>query len=773
MALLFLLIVWFIFSLPGTLFDAPFSPVLLDRSGHLLDARVAGDEQWRFPPQGDHLPEKYLRCLIFFEDKRFFSHWGLDPLAVIRAVKQNLGGKGRISGASTLTMQVIRLWRKAPRTWLNKIYEAILALRLEFRCTKQEILQLYALHAPMGRNIQGAWTASWLYFNRPLGELSWAESALLAVLPNAPSTLNPGRGREGLRKKRNRLLERLCRAGFMDDLTRDLAMGEDLPTGGGALGTRTAVHLLDTLVKGEENRGKGYPLFHSSIDLDLQQRAEGVIRSHQRDLARSRISDMCALIIDHEKGEVVAYLGNGAYLNGERGQAAWVDLLRRPRSTGSILKPFLYASMIQEGELTPLQLVEDIPTFIRGFSPQNFSRHYLGAVPAKEALAFSLNVPAVRMLRRHGLQRFYDRLLTMGMDTLQRPADGYGLTLILGGAEGTVWNIAGLYSRLAEAAMGRARIPPLRVLKPQTGDSAVREDWPINRAAAYLTLQALTEAARPGLESYWQSFASSRLISWKTGTSHGFRDAWAMGVTPRHTLAVWVGNADGEGRPEISGLSVAAPVLFALYQLVPAGEPFPLPAGELKTVTLCRESGFLPGPHCHETVEVMLPRHSDFRSVCPHHQKIFLDQSGRYRVDSQCETVFNMLPQERMVLPPVMAYYYERWHPEYKPLPPWRADCAADRGDAEGMNIIYPPSGGVIYVPTQLDGERGAVVFRLIHRYPERMVHWHLDEAFMGSTRHFHEFSMSPLPGIHTLTLVDESGTVVRRRFTVLDKENQ
>jgi penicillin-binding protein 1C len=771
-ALLSLLAIWFYFSLPAKLFQTPFSPVLLDSVGHLLDARVALDQQWRFPPQGETLPEKYLRSLVFFEDKRFFSHPGVDPLAVIRAFKQNLAGKNRISGASTLTMQVIRLWRKAPRTWWNKLREALWALRLELRCSKNEILGLYALHAPMGRNILGAWSASWLYFNRPLGELSWAESALLAVLPNAPSTLHPGRGREGLRQKRNRLLSRLCAAGIIDELTRDLAMGEDLPPAEGALGQRAAVHLLDTLVQMRDPGDLAYPLYQSTIDYDLQLRAEGLLRSRQRELAKSRINDVCALIIDHETSEVKAYLGNGAYLAGERGQGAWVDLLRRPRSTGSILKPFLYASMVQEGELTPQQLVEDIPTYIRGFSPQNFSRRFLGAVPAREALAYSLNVPAVRMLRRYGLQRFYDRLLEMGMDTLQRSADGYGLTLILGGAEGTVWNIAGLYSRLAQAAMGKGNARPVSALR-QSGKGEPAVTWPISRGAAYLTLSALTEPARPGLESYWQTFASSRLLSWKTGTSHGFRDAWALGLTPRYTLAVWVGNADGEGRPEISGLTAAAPILFALYQLVPPGEAFPQPTGDLRALTLCRQSGCLPGPYCHDTVETLLPRDAVFTTLCSHHQRIFVDSTGLYRVDSQCEAVSSMHAQDRLVLPPVVAYYYERWHPEYRPLPPWRADCAASQGDNEAMNLLYPPAGGMVYVPTQMDGQRGAVVFRLIHRYPERTVFWHLDEDFTGSTRHFHELSLAPSPGVHVLTLVDESGAQVRRRFTVLEKGNQ
>lgn len=762
--------IWFYFALPRLFSGVPFSPVLLDCNGQLLDARVAQDQQWRFPPGSQELPERYLQCLIHFEDRRFYWHPGIDPLAVARAVIQNVRGQDRVSGASTLSMQLIRIWRKAPRTWWNKIYEAILAVRLEFRYSKREILHLYSLHTPMGRNIVGAWSACWLYFGRPLNELSWAESALLAVLPNSPTALNPGKGRDRLKKKRDGLLNRLCRRKLIDTLTRDLAVNEDLPKAAGGLGERRAVHLLDTLHHQVQGSERSYPLYPSTIVLDLQQRAEKVLARHQQNLAKSRIHDLCALIVDHGTGQVLAYLGNAAYLNGGRDQSAWLDLVMCRRSTGSILKPFLYASMLQEGELTAQQLVEDIPTFIRGFVPQNFNRSYLGAVAAKDALAYSLNIPAVRLLQRHGLQRFYDQLKSMGMNTLQRPADGYGLTLILGGAEGTLWNMTELYSRLAQAALGNDRALALSALTA-TPRQAAAESWPIRSGAAWLTLQALTEVARPGLESHWQSFTSSRLLSWKTGTSHGFRDAWAMGVTPRHCLAVWVGNADGEGRPELSGLNVAAPVLFDLYQLVPAGEAFPAPWRDLKAVTLCRESGFLPGPNCHDTVQALLPAAAEYRSLCPFHERIFLDKSGRFRVDSRCEESYNMQAEDRFVLPPVLAYYSERWRPSFRPLPPWRKDCAEMGGEADAMNLIYPPSGGVVYVPIQLDGQRGAVVFRLVHRYPERLVYWHLDDRYLTATRHFHELELAPEPGKHLITLVDESGVVCRRSFTVIAKE--
>ncbi len=400
-------------ALPRELFAPACSTVLYARGGELLGATIAADGQWRFPARSQ-VPEKFRRALVEFEDRRFYSHAGVDPFAVARAIRQNRSAGRVVSGASTLTMQVIRLSR-APRqrTVGEKLVEMLLALRLEMREDKGAILALFASHAPFGANVVGLDAAAWRWFGRPAQSLSWAESALLAVLPNNPSLMHPGRNRDALAAKRDRLLEALRESGALDDEECRLAKAEPLPPQPRPL-PALAPHLLGGL------RG----LSRSTIDAGLQQRAAAVVGRHGRELARAGIRNAAALVLDVATGEPLAYVGN----TGD-GPGSQVDIIRSPRSTGSILKPLLYASMLQAGEILPGQLVADVPTRYGGFFPQNMSLGYEGAVPAWRALARSLNVPAVRMLQEHGVDRFAATLKALGMTTLHRPARDYGLSL--------------------------------------------------------------------------------------------------------------------------------------------------------------------------------------------------------------------------------------------------------------------------------------------------------------------------------------------------------
>ncbi len=569
-------LLWFCQALPDTLFQTPYSPVLFARNGELLGARVAADKQWRFP-LGAQVPERFATALVAYEDKRFHSHPGVDPLALFRAIKSQVSDSGSKSGGSTLSMQVIRLSRQnPPRTVAEKLLEILLALRLEFSYDKAQILTLYAQHAPFGGNLVGLETAAWRYFGRAPTALSWAEAATLAVLPNSPGLIHPGRSRERLQAKRDRLLQRLHDDGKLSALDLRLALAEPIPDAPRAL-PRLAPHLLDTLTATPEKLALSAnlgPRLLSSLDADLQRALTDVVERESRILRERGVGHAAALVIDNHSGTVLAYFGNSRSLD-VGGDAHAVDLSQRPRSSGSILKPLLYTVMLQQGLLTPSMLVADVPTQINGYVPENFDRQYRGAVPADEALALSLNIPSVRLLREFGVARFHATLQRLGIRTLFRAPDDYGLTLILGGAETTLWDIASVYANLAAVAQQpdadslRLQMRRLQVLSdhaPQT-EATDRGDYPVadyGPGAAWLTLQAMAEVNRPGADLYWREFSSSRAIAWKTGTSYGLKDAWAIGSTPQHTIAVWAGNASGEGIAELSGTQTAAPLLFAI-----------------------------------------------------------------------------------------------------------------------------------------------------------------------------------------------------------------
>jgi penicillin-binding protein 1C len=750
-------------AVPVVHFDTPVSPVLFSADGRLIGARTAADGQWRFPP-GERVPERFSRVLVRFEDKRFFAHPGIDLLAVARAARQNIRSGKVASGASTITMQVVRLARKnRPRNFLEKLKEAVLALRLESRRSKREILSLFAAHAPFGGNVVGIDAASWLYFGRGPDELSWAEAAFLAVLPNDPGLPSTGPGRARLLAKRNRLVEKLRENGAMPELECRLALAEPMPGGIRAV-PREAPHLLDTLAA---RRGAASP-FRSFLAAGLQRTASQVVDQHGARLAGRGIGNLAAVIIDNRRAEVVAYIGNaGLDRREEHGQD--VDILQSRRSTGSILKPFLYAAMLKEGGLTPLTLVPDTPARFEGFRPENFDRRFRGAVPARTALAWSLNVPAVRELREYGIPRFENRLRQWGMTTLDRPPDDYGLTLVLGGAEGKLVEIAALYAKLAELASGApGGGREVRLLRDEPEAPSKMRD--LGAASAYLTLQALTAVSRPDEEGFWRNFSSSKWLAWKTGTSFGLRDAWAVGVTPNYTIGVWAGNADGEGKPGLTGLGAAAPVLFDLLGAVDGGGEVIRPRSGFKDVRVCRDSGCLATDLC-PAVDVTVPEESRFDRMCTFHQAIHLDASGRFRVDSRCEPVDRMRHESWFVLPPVQEYYYRADHAEYRPLPPFRADCgggpAGERG-SRVMSLVYPEPDTSVYVPVGLDGKVGQVVFEAVHREGGATIHWHLDEHYVASTRVFHQISVTPEPGPHRLVLTDDEGRRLVRDFQVV-----
>ncbi len=764
--------------LPDPLFTDPISTVLVSKKGALLGAKIAEDEQWRFP-LSEGVPEKFATAIRIFEDKRFYYHPGVDPIAMARSIFLNLKEKRIVSGGSTISMQVIRLARKnKKRSYGEKIKEVFLSLRLELRYSKAQVLDLYSAYAPFGGNVVGIEAASFRYFGRKSKQLSWAESCLLAVLPNNPALLHPGRNREQLKNKRDRLLKRLKDHQIISELEYKLSIMEELPQKPHPL-PRRASHLLETLSTQKKQSGRSYDrtIINSTINKEFQGKLTRVLKNSSRNLSARGIYNGAAIVIDNNTLEVLAYVGNiQTGDGGGHGQA--IDLIHRPRSTGSILKPFLYAAMLQNGELLPSTLVSDVPSQYYGYIPENFDRKYRGAVPAQTALAKSLNIPAVRMLKKFGIQRFHDFLNNFGMTTLHRSASGYGLTLILGGAEGTLWDVAGMYANLARIAnlnidrdeLYDVEYRSLKIEDSQQQSSGQRVE--INPGTAWLTLEALLEVARPGMEGFWKNFSSTQKVAWKTGTSYGLRDAWAVGVTPKFTVGVWAGNASGEGHPEISGINTAAPILFDILNFLPRSDWFYEPVYFLKEAKICKLSGRLAGPLC-EGVKMSIPINSNYSDLCPYHKKIHLDQTGKYQVHGNCESVNNMTHKSWFVLPPLQEYYYRKYNSKYRPLPELREDCRQEIGDSPGfkpLELVYPAKGTVLYIPIQLNEQKSQTVFEAIHRIPETTIFWHLNDSYIGATKDFHKLPYTPKQGKHTLILVDEQGNRVERKFEVLGK---
>ncbi len=758
-------------ALPKKLFTSPTCTVITDTNGELLAATIANDGQYRFP-ETDSLPTKFKECIVMFEDKHFYYHIGVNPLSIVRAAIQNIKAKRIVSGGSTITMQTIRLWRKdKSRTVKEKLIEIFYALRLECSYSKNEILNLYASHAPFGGNVVGLSAASWRYFQRQPEHLSWAESAALAVLPNAPALVFPGKNQEIFRAKRDRLLGKLLAAQRIDSLTYNLALQEPLPGEPMPL-PQTATHLLTRAIA-DGFEGK---MVRTTIDRSLQERATEIVNRHGRELAGNSINNAAVLVCEVATGRVIAYVGNTKPLGTDNGNQ--VDIIRAPRSTGSILKPLLYASMLNEGMLLPHTLVADIPTQIGGYTPKNYAPTYDGAVPASNALSRSLNVPSVRMLQQYGVERFHTKLKHLGLTTLSQPANHYGLSLILGGAEATLWDLTGIYASLArwvnrfnelESRYAPSDLRPPHYLQQQkiTSSSPTVEHVALDAASIYFTFDAMKEVSRPDELSGWKYFISSRSIAWKTGTSYGHRDAWAVGVNPTHVVAVWAGNASGEGRPDLTGVSAAAPILFDVFGLLPPSPWFQMPIDDMQQVPVCRLSGHRASEFCDPIDTVFIPTAGLNTSACPYHTLIHLNREGTHRVTDQCVSPSQMQHVSWFVLPPAMEWFYKSKNPHYRPLPPYLDGCKPTEG-RNPIAILYPrTNNAVINVPVDLDGKLGYVVLEAAHSRPDATLYWHLNDTYLGSTTRFHKLSTQPPKGKHTLTVVDDEGETVTLRFKV------
>lgn len=761
---------WIYFMVPRPLFEPVYSTILESSDGQLMGARIASDGQWRFP-EPDSIPTKFEKCLIYFEDRHFYRHNGINPASMTRALVQNIKSGRIVSGGSTLTMQLARLARTpGKRNIGNKLMEMVWAWSIEKRYPKKEILMLYAAHAPFGGNVVGLEAASWRYYQRPPQQLSWGESATLAVLPNAPALIFPGKNDRLLMQKRNRLLDKLVKYNILDSLSCSLAKLEPLPEQIYRLPDES-YHLLETAIR--ENKGER---IRTTLNLHLQRETTRLLSQHVQKLSGNNIFNAAAIVGEVKTGKVLAYVGNTPNL-ADRKHGNHVDIIRAPRSSGSILKPFLYAAMLDKGILAPNQLQVDIPTRFGKFTPTNFSRDYDGAVRASEALARSLNVPAVKMLQQYGIEPFYGFLQKAGMTTLNNLPDHYGLSLILGGAETRLWDLAGMYASLARIVRNYEEEDGLYPLKPfqpliwKSNDilnESPETTQPFLRAsAAWLTIDALMKVVRPEEETGWESFAGAHHIAWKTGTSYGFRDGWAIGVTRDYVVAVWVGNAYGEGRPGLTGTAAASPLMFEIFGILPRSAPFSKPADELVPMPFCRHSGFMPSVYCAEIDTLQVPQ-GTHTGLCPYHQIIHLDREKQHRVSDKCYPVSEMESANWFVLPPVQEYYYRKKHPEYRALPPWSPNCYSE--DLV-MELIYPRELNRVFIPRQLDGTEGEIIFNLAHRDANKEVHWFVDQDFGGITKNFHQLGVRCEPGWHTITLVDENGNQLRKRFFVVQNE--
>lgn len=776
------------YVLPNPLFDKPPSPVLFAKDGQLLAARVAKDGQYRFT-QNTPVPFKFKACALTFEDQYFYIHPGINPSSVIRALIINIKSRKIVQGASTISMQVARLaLEMEERSRFNKFTEAIATIIIEIQYSKDEILALYAHNAPFGGNVVGLETAAWRFFQTSAENLSWGQTAALAVLPNAPAYIYPGKNENLLRKKRDFLLQKLHNRGFIDSTQLQLAILEPLPSPAKLL-PRYAPHLIDHAL----NENPNCTYIQSTIDYNLQLLSENVIQAHAERLSANRIHNAAALIAHIPSATVRAYIANIPGLDNKNN--GFVNNITSNRSCGSLLKPFLYAAMMDQGLLLPTQLLPDLPVDYAGFKPQNSTLTFYGAVPANDALRASLNIPFVTLLKDYGIDNFLTIMRKWGITTFNHNAEHYGLALILGAPEASLYELTAAYASMARSLLVdstdktktlihetlSSNYPPSVIplsyrLNELENSNALQNarahptPAPTSNGANYITIKELQAIERPEPGKGWKAYHSTatRPVAWKTGTSYGNRDAWAIGITGEYAIGVWVGNSTGRGQAGNAGHEQAGAILFDLVRNIPEQKQYKRPIHATQIRSVCKKTGHPPAQCCKERTDIITLKGPSLVEPCPYHKTVYTNKEQTHQVNPKDYHYAQIRDTVYFILPPRQAFYYKKFNPDYRTPPPF-VNNEKHNQNIKLLQFIYPHSNNALLAVTRgTDALPQPITFKATHADPTATLHWHLDDSYLGATKEPHEMPITPSIGKHQMRIIDPAGNEETVSFSVI-----
>lgn len=676
---LFVALLWLV-PLPERV-KPDYSVTVFSHEGVLLRPYLAEGDVWRFPLKLDELPPFVVPALLAREDKRFYSHIGVDPVAILRAVFQNARSGEVVSGGSTITMQLARLLEPRPRTLSSKIIEAFRALQLELHLSKDEILRLYLSYAPYGGNVEGISAASYVYFDHGPAELTAGEMAMLLLLPQSPSRWQRLDEKQW-KSVRERVLDELLAKGVISRQQKDEGAAAAVPRERLPLPLRVP-HYADYL----KAKFPGQVRIRSAVSVDIQRMVERITARIRPEYEALGIHNVSLLVVENESRKLRAAVGNFGYLDQKYGQSfATFDI---PRSPGSTLKPFLYALALEQGKILPQTLLLDVPSRYAGYEPGNFSGDYLGLVTAEFALSQSLNIPFVRMLREVGVDYFLEYMETGTSWKFDRQL-GLGLSMIIGGVELKPLQLIELYANLA--AKGRAA--PLKLMDEEK--DVDNRPW-FSEASVILLEQALGKRDRPDFPERKDFSRFGTGVRWKTGTSQGRRDAWSVGYNDRYTVLVWFGNLDQEPSQFLTGSNAAAPVMFEVLEALQGRKGVkPLHHHDvdgLVEVEVCAFSGDSPTPYCPQTVTVQGLKAKPLVNSCRFHRKVLLDKESGLRVLKGCDKNMETRYAKVLRLPPLVRRWYGERQGRQLMMPPFHPDCKTLSTEIGSLRIHSPKNG--------------------------------------------------------------------------------
>jgi penicillin-binding protein 1C len=747
-----------------------YSPIVLAADGTVLHAYLNPTQKWRMKTELREITPVLRKAIIEKEDRWFRWHLGVNPVALVQAAGRNVFGTGRTTGASTITMQVARLLEPKERTFGNKLLEMLRATQLELHYSKDEILQLYLNLVPYGGNVEGVKSAALLYFQQTPDYLSLAQTVTLAIIPNRPRGLVLGRNNAAVLQERNRWLRRFGAAGLFPKQDVEDALLEPLDVQRHAAPV-LAPHLSRRLVRQFPRQ----PIIRSGLERSKQAKAEDLTRNYVRRLYELGITQAAVLVVNNHTRQVEAYVGSADFRDfASRGQNDGVMAVRSP---GSTLKPFLYALAMDRGLVTPKQLLPDVPTNFQGYRPENFDKHCNGEVTLERALAYSLNIPAVRVLNQLGVPTFTDKLRQAGFENVTRNRTRLGLSSILGGCGASLEELTNLYVTLAEGGRFtrlQYRLPhPLAPSPRGEGepDDLHKNSSPLpeekgpggevtllSPASAFLVTDILAQLTRPDLPINAASSIRLPKIAWKTGTSYGRRDAWSIGYNKQYTIGVWVGNFSGQGSPALSGAEVATPLLFDLFNAVAYNSPndWFVPPAALDFRLVCAESGLVPGENCpNQVIDYFLPNISNGQR-CQHQREVLVSADGSFTYCRACAPAAGYRRELYPNLLPEVAAYKEAQGIPYRRLPPHNPQCQLVRGGQERAPSITSPTANTEYVLNR--HEKQQLLLTCTTDNEVRQVFWYVNDKFLRAATATERVFIQPPPGPLKISCADDHG---------------
>lgn len=740
-AICFSLLVLFnyLFPLPDKI---EYSTVITDDKGELINAFLTNDEKWRMKTGLNEISPLLRKTIIAKEDKYFYYHTGINPLAIARASFNNVIQRKRTSGASTITMQVARALERRERTWLAKFIESFRALQLEWRYSKNEILQLYLNLVPYGGNIEGVKAASFLYFGKNPDHLSLAEITALSIIPNRPSTLVIGKNNDLIIKERNQWLHHFAKEKIFSSWQIETALSEPLTA------TRTTFPHYAPHLSYKLKKLTGEILVKTHINLNTQLKIEKLTADYVRQLRLKRINNAAVVIIDNKTGKVVTYVGSSGFMDTvDGGQVNGAAAVRQP---GSTLKPLLYGLCMDEGFLTPRMIVNDVPVNYNGYAPENYDQNFNGYVTVEYALEHSLNIPSVKSLNQLGTERMIGKLVAADFRQIKEDQRKLGLSLILGGCGATLEELTGLFAAFANEGM---------YTSPSYSDQVsahTKKQRLLSPASSYMITEILSKVNRPDFPLNWQATEKMPKIAWKTGTSYGRRDAWSIGYNKNYTVGVWVGNFSGVGVPDLSGSSTATPLLFKIFNTIDYNndKDWFSPPSDCDIRQVCIETGLKPGVYCSNIImDQFIPLISTTKE-CNHLQEIKVSADSTVSYCQQCAPATDYIKKLYRVMAPEMQSYLATQSAYYSSIPKHNPECdKIFKGNGPNINS---PVNGTEYLLSKSSPEPLQLIASTSNDVSK--LYWYINDQFYKVTASGEKQFFMPGEGPVKISCTDDKG---------------